>query len=242
MNEVRISASVDSSHLKTIEKEAGLVLVPKQIAVLPPLRDEPVFKRPLDFTLALFGLVLSLPLWILIAVAIKLEGWGPVFYRQTRWGRGGKLFGVLKFRTMEEDSDTEFGIVQAQIDDARVTKVGRFLRAMGLDELPQFINILRGEMSFVGPRALALKEIVIDSHGELDVYEEHPEFFQRLSVRPGLTGAATIYLPKDADPRDKFEMDLKYIELQSFGFDVRLILLSIWISVRGKWESRDRKF
>lgn len=202
---------------------------------------EPHLKRPLDFTLASIMLLCSAPVSLLIAAAIKLEDGGPVFYRQERWGRGGKRFRVYKFRTMAPDSDQKFGVQQAKQNDDRITRVGRRLRAMGLDELPQLISIWRGDMSFVGPRALAVGELIQDGAGNYVTYDHTRGFAERLAVRPGLTSLATIYIPKDAPPRRKFRYDLLYIRRQSFWLDVRLIALSFWISFRGKWETRDGK-
>jgi lipopolysaccharide/colanic/teichoic acid biosynthesis glycosyltransferase len=142
---------------------------------------------------------------------------------------------------MVASSDKEFGLKQAMENDPRITRVGRILRAMGLDELPQLLNIFRGEMSFVGPRSLAVGEIVKDEKGIVVKYEDIPGFLERLCVRPGLTGLATIYIPSDAIPRRKFRYDLLYIRKQSFWLDVRLIVLSFWISFRGKWETRGKK-
>jgi lipopolysaccharide/colanic/teichoic acid biosynthesis glycosyltransferase len=142
---------------------------------------------------------------------------------------------------MVASSDQEFGLKQATENDPRITKVGQVLRAMGLDELPQLLNILWGEMSFVGPRSLAIGEIVRDEKGRVVKYEDIPGFQERLRVRPGLTGLATIYIPKDSPPRRKFRYDLLYIRKQSFWLDLRLIALSFWISFRGKWESRGKK-
>jgi lipopolysaccharide/colanic/teichoic acid biosynthesis glycosyltransferase len=192
------------------------------------------------FLSALMAIV-SLPVSLPIALAIKLEDGGPIFYRQERWGRGGGRFRAYKFRTMVPNSDGDFGIKQAREDDPRITGVGRILRAMGLDELPQLINILRGEMSFVGPRSLAVGEIVRDGKGHVVKYEDVPGFWERLSTPPGLTGLATIYIPKDSSPRRKFRYDLLYIRKQSLLLDLRLIALSFWISFRGKWETRGKK-
>jgi lipopolysaccharide/colanic/teichoic acid biosynthesis glycosyltransferase len=203
---------------------------------------EPLLKRPLDIILSFIMIVLSLPVSVLIALAIKMEDGGPVFYRQERWGSNGTRFWAYKFRTMAPDSDRIFGIRQATENDSRITRVGRLLRAMGLDELPQIINIFSGEMSFVGPRSLAVGEIVRNEKGNIVDYEDIPEFHERLKVRPGLTSPATIYNPKDTPPICKFRYDLLYIRRQSFGLDLRLILLSFWISFRGKWESRDQKY
>ena len=216
---------------------------PNQIhAIFVPKAREPLLKRPLDVTFSSLMLILSAPVSLLIALAIKLEDGGPIFYRQERWGRGGARFKAYKFRTMVPHSDRVFGIKQATENDTRITRVGSVLRAMGLDELPQMISIFRGEMSLVGPRALAVGEILHDEQGRRLDYEEIPDFWKRLSVRPGLTGVTTIYKPKDISPRKKFRYDLLYIRKQSFRLDLRLILMSFWISFRGKWEHREKKW
>ena len=203
---------------------------------------EPILKRSLDIFLSGIMLFLSVPVFLPIAVAIKLEDGGPIFYRQQRWGKSGTRFRVFKFRTMAPDADQKFGLMQATENDHRITRIGRLLRAMGLDELPQILNIMAGEMSFVGPRSLAVGEIVNDDQGCIIAYEDIPGFQERLQVRPGLTGLATIHIPKDAPPHRKFRYDLFYIRRQSFYLDLHLIALSFWISFRGKWETRGRKF
>jgi lipopolysaccharide/colanic/teichoic acid biosynthesis glycosyltransferase len=186
-------------------------------------------------------LIIGASVLVLIAWLIKREDNGPVLYRQDRWGRGGRTFRVYKFRTMVPESDAKYGIRQATKNDDRITRVGKTLRAMGLDELPQLLNILKGEMSFVGPRALAIGEIVNDGNGNSITVEQVPGFYSRLAVRPGLTSIATIYLPKDAPPRRKFAYDRLYVREQSLWLDIRLIALSFWISFRGKWETRAKK-
>jgi lipopolysaccharide/colanic/teichoic acid biosynthesis glycosyltransferase len=160
---------------------------------------------------------------------------------QRRWGRGEQLFVVRKFRTMIPDADKRYGILQAREGDDRITRVGRFLRACGMDELPQLLSIWKGDMSFVGPRALAIGELVDDGMGNQRTYEHTPGFRERLSVRPGLTSIATIFIAKDSSPRRKFRYDMLYIRKQSFWLDVYLIMLSFWISFRGKWETRGGK-
>jgi len=206
-----------------------------------PKVREPLLKRPLDVILSAFMLILSMPVSLPIAFAIKMEDRGPVFYRQERWGRNGIRFRAYKFRTMVPNSDRDYGIKLAEENDHRITMVGKILRAMGLDELPQILNIFFGNMSFVGPRSLAVGEIVTDRKGRVVQYENVPFFWDRLRVRPGLTGVATIYIPKDSPPERKFRYDLLYIRKQSLWLDVRLIVLSFWISFRGKWETRGKK-
>jgi len=213
----------------------------REHTIAVPKVKEPLLKRPLDVILSTFMLILSAPISLLIALAIKLEDSGPIFYRQKRWGRGGARFNVYKFRTMMRDADSEYGFKQASENDHRVTQVGRILRATGLDELPQLLNIWRGEMSFVGPRALAIEEIVYDENGNALRYEAIPGFHERHSVRPGLTGITTVYRAKDIHPQEKFQYDLQYVRNQSFWLDLRLIALSFWISFRGKWETRGKK-
>ena len=199
-------------------------------------------KRTLDVTLSGVGLIASAPLWAVIATLIKLEDGGPVFYRQQRSGRNGVPFDVHKFRSMIPDAEARVGAVQATEHDPRVTRVGRLLRATAMDELPQLWNIFRGDMSFTGPRALRPGEIEVRGRGVEEKLEEVPGFSERASVRPGLTGIAQIYAPRDISRRWKFRYDLVYVRRQSFWLDVRLILLSFWITFRGNWEVRGEKF
>lgn len=198
------------------------------------VREYPL-KRAFDFILASIGLFLSLPVWPIIGLAIKIEDGGPLFYRQERVGKGAKIFTIVKFRSMVPDAERQTGPVWASENDGRVTQVGRILRATALDELPQLWNILKGDISFVGPRA------------------ERPEFVQkfrktirnydlRLSVRPGLTGLAQVYGRYDSGPRQKLRYDLLYIKKHSVWLDVKLTALSFWVTFRGKWESRGKKF
>ena len=128
---------------------------------------EPLLKRPLDIIFSTFMLIVSLPVSSLIALAIKLEDGGPILYGQERWGRNGNHFRAYKFRTMAANSEQELGPKQASENDPRITRVGQVLRSMGLDELPQLFHIFRGEMSFVGPRSLAVGEIVQDEKGRV---------------------------------------------------------------------------
>jgi lipopolysaccharide/colanic/teichoic acid biosynthesis glycosyltransferase len=209
--------------------------------VLGPVNPEPFLKRPFDILVALLGLITSSPLWLAIAIAIKLEGGGPIFYTQSRWGRGGQPFKAYKFRTMTADIDKLHGVRPANEQAAHITRVGAVLRKMGLDELPQFLNILKGDMSMVGPRALAVDETVDDGKGGRIRYADLPAFLPRQAARPGLTSLATIYVSKYSPVRRKFRYDMLYIRNCTFALDMRLILLSVLISFRGKWEDRDRK-
>jgi lipopolysaccharide/colanic/teichoic acid biosynthesis glycosyltransferase len=199
-------------------------------------------KRAFDVFLSASGLLLSSPLWLLFALAITIEDGGPVFFAQERVGRCGRLFRALKFRSMRPDAEAQTGAVQAAADDPRVTRVGRLLRATAMDELPQLWNILCGDMSFVGPRALRPGEIEVQAGGRLVRLEEVPGFEHRISVRPGLTGLAQIYAPRDVPRRQKFRYDRVYVERRSWMLDIRLILLSFWISFLGTWEARGRKY
>lgn len=190
-----------------------------------------MLKRFCDiFVSTVGGLGLS-PFAFCFALAVKLEDGGPIFYTQERWGREGKKFKAYKFRTMIQDADKKYGFKPAEENDIRITKVGKFLRATAMDELPQLINIWKGDMSFVGPRALAV--------GEVDPSVKN--FQERHRVRPGLTGPAQVYASRDATLEEKFEFDLKYVQNQSPLYDFSLMLLSVWVTLRGKWETRQKK-
>jgi lipopolysaccharide/colanic/teichoic acid biosynthesis glycosyltransferase len=202
--------------------------------------EEYALKRVIDFTLASVALVISIPVWVLIACAIKLEDGGPVFYRQHRWGRNKSPFMVFKFRSMVVDADKKFGAIQAGENDPRFTRVGRLLRCTSLDEMPQLLNIWRGEMSWVGPRALPMNEKQVNEAGELPD-DAIPGFDLRCAVRPGLTGIAQVFAPRDVPRHRKFRYDCFYSRRQSLCLDVRLITVSFWISFRLRWEDRGAK-
>lgn len=185
-------------------------------------------KRPLDILLAGLGLLLSAPLWLLFAVAIKLEDRGPVFYGQRRVGRNTRKFAILKFRTLVQNADQVVRPWQNP-DRAMVTRVGSLLRRTALDELPQLWNILVGDMSFVGPRAMP-----VDEFERFRV--THPRLAERFDARPGLTGLAQVYGKATRDVRKKLRFDLLYIGRQSLWLDVKLVVLSFWITFRARWE------
>jgi len=193
-----------------------------------------MLKRGFDILLSGFGLVVSLPLWALIALEIKLHDGGPVFYRQQRVGKDGRLFTGLKFRSMVPDADKKWGALPARENDPRITKVGRWLRATAMDELPQLWSILRGDMSFVGPRPEWV-ELVKRFRREI------PSFDLRHQVRPGLTGLAQVYGHSEISRRHKLRYDLLYVRRQSFWLDIRLVLLSFAVTFTGRWERREGK-
>jgi len=198
-------------------------------------------KRPFDIALSFVGLVLSSPLWLLFGLLIWLQDRGPVFYRQERVGKNGRIFEAMKFRSMIVDAEKGRGAVQAVENDPRVTKIGRILRETAMDELPQLWNIFKGDMSFVGPRALRPNEKEVHGNPDTRAIEEIPGYRERHAVKPGLTGLTQVFLPGETPRRKKFRYDLLYIRKRSFWLDLKLIALSFWITFRGKWESRANK-
>ena len=196
-------------------------------------------KRLFDLVVSGLGLVVLSPVWLLAAVAIKMEDGGPVFFSQARVGRGGLAFKAYKFRSMVVGAGDESR--QASENDARVTRVGRALRATAMDELPQLWNIFRGDMSVVGPRPLMPGEIEVQGDGRLVALEAVPGFAERHSVRPGLTGLTQVFAPRDVPRAQKFRLDRVYIKRANVCLDLRLVLLSFWITLRGRWEQREPK-
>ena len=200
-----------------------------------------MLKRAFDIALSGTGLVLSSPVWLLIAIAIRLEDGGAVMFTQDRVGRGGVAFRAFKFRSMVPDAATR-PPQQAGEGDPRITRVGRVLRATAMDELPQLFNIFRGDMSFVGPRPLMPGEIEVRGSGNLVRLDSIPGYVERHSVRPGLTGLSQVYAPRDTPRVRKFRLDSIYVRNASFRLDVFLVAVSFWITFRGRWEVRARKF
>lgn len=162
---------------------------------------------------------------LVVAIAIKMEDGGPVFFKQERVTRDEKRFDILKFRSMIVDAEKAGQVIPATDHDPRITKVGRVIRATRIDELPQIINILKGEMSIVGPRPERV-EHVEKYQGEI------PEFVYRTKVKGGLTGYAQIYGKYNTSPYDKLRLDLTYIEEYSILLDIKLILMTLQIMVR----------
>lgn len=171
-----------------------------------------IFKRILDFTVSLILIIILSPLFVAISIAIKLDSPGPVFFKQFRTGKNGKDFELLKFRSMAKDND-----VYNFEEKDKVTKMGEFIRKTSLDELPQLINILRGEMSFIGPRPWLSKYY--------NFYTDHQK--KRHLVRPGLTGLAQVSGRKDLNILQRIDYDVKYINNLSLSQDVDIGIKTI---------------
>lgn len=181
---------------------------------------ERIVKRAFDMFLSALGLIVLSPLMILVSLAIFLYDRGPVFYRQTRYTKNGKTFKILKFRSMIPNAEKD-GVARLAADkDDRITPVGRFIRACRLDELPQFFNILAGDMSFVGPRPE--RPEIADEY-----VKELPEFAFRLKVKAGLTGYAQIFGKYNTTSYDKLKLDMIYVENCSLLMDLKLLLLTL---------------
>jgi lipopolysaccharide/colanic/teichoic acid biosynthesis glycosyltransferase len=182
-----------------------------------------VIKVSADFVCALVLMILTAPLVLLAAVAVKLTSHGPIFYTQTRCGRGGMPFTIYKIRSMFDQCERQSGARWASAADPRVTLVGQFLRRTHIDELPQLWNVLRGEMSLVGPRPERPEFVP-------GLAQAIPGYRERLLVRPGLTGLAQVQLPPDIDlssVRRKLAYDLYYIENISLSLDLRILLNTV---------------
>jgi exopolysaccharide biosynthesis polyprenyl glycosylphosphotransferase len=199
-------------------------------------------KRLIDLTGALCGLVMMAPVMLAIAAMIRLDSPGPALFRQIRLGRGGRPFCFLKFRTMRADAEQQLVVLEPYNEsagtvlfkmrqDPRVTRVGRFLRQTSLDELPQLLNVLKGEMSLVGPRPLQLRDC------ELLREADPSRFARRLEVKQGLTGAWQVGGRSEVDCEGMLTLDLEYIEKWSLGLDLRIILRTVRVVLtgRGAW-------
>lgn len=173
--------------------------------------EQRFFKRAFDIVVSGLAILISSPFWLISAIAIKLEDGGPIFFKQKRATRDGKVFHVYKFRSMKVNVENR----SASADDDRITKVGKILRKTRIDELPQFLNIFLGEMSFVGPRPEMLENVY-------SYTADLPEFKYRLRVKAGLTGYAQIAGKYNTSPKDKLIMDMMYIERYSFWRDIKL--------------------
>lgn len=182
-----------------------------------------------DYGLSIVVVGVTLPLWIIIAVAIKVNSKGPVFYRQERVGKGGHTFRIFKFRSMVQDAESKSGPVWAGKDDPRITWVGKILRKTRLDELPQFLNVLRGEMSIVGPRPE--RPAFVE-----ELREVYPFYSKRLTIKPGITGWAQVKLEYDTsveDVAEKLKFDFYYLENQSLFLDLEILVRTLVVVITG---------
>ncbi len=208
----------------------------ESLVVLP---KEPIAKRIFDIALSGIGLVLSSWLWVLIWLGIWFEDGSPCCIKQLRIGKNGRIFKVIKFRSMRKSSLNEKIHIQACDNDSRITFMGKILRSTALDELPQLVNIFIGDMSFVGPRALLPAE---KEQNDCYLYvHEIPGYEKRIQVKPGLTGIAQIFAPRDLPRRHKFKYDLLYIRKMSFLLDLKLIVISFLITFKGTWGRKKDK-
>jgi exopolysaccharide biosynthesis polyprenyl glycosylphosphotransferase len=236
--EVRVSANLPelSAGRLSVQSFAGLMTLSVQPVRLS--RPKAILKRAFDVALAAGAIVVTAPVWLVTAIAVKVSSHGPVFFRHIRVGREGKPFTVYKFRTMVNGAEEVLAELRAlneasgplfkMRDDPRVTRVGRFLRRWSLDELPQLWNVVRGDMSLVGPRPPLPEEV--------DAYE-HDWHFDRLEVLPGITGLWQVSGRSNLSFDDYMRLDLSYVENWSIGFDIFILAktLPALLSRKGAW-------
>jgi sugar transferase (PEP-CTERM system associated) len=193
-------------------------------------RRTALFKRTGDICFGVLGFILSLPIMLAVALAVKLDSKGPALYRQVRVGWKGREFEILKFRSMRVDAEVKSGAQWAVVNDPRITRIGKYLRKFRLDELPQFVNVIRGDMSFVGPRPERPGFVA-------DLREEIPYYDARHSVRPGLTGWAQVEYHYGASVDDayrKLEYDLFYLKNMSLLFDCAIVFQTVRIVINAR--------
>ena len=186
--------------------------------------EQKILKRMLDIAVSIPAIIILLPLMALTAVAIKADSKGPVIYSQERVGQYGKNFNVYKFRSMRQDAEAQSGPVLAKEGDSRITKVGRFIRATRIDELPQLFNVLKGEMSIVGPRPE--RPFFVEQF-----IKEKPEYAYRHNVKPGITGLAQIAGKYNTTAYDKLIYDLIYIQEVSIKTDLIIMLQTLKVLI-----------
>ena len=195
-------------------------------------KNKPVyrfFKRLFDVVMSVLAIIVLSPVYLVIAILIKCDSRGPVFYKHHRLGKNGKPFGMYKFRSMVVDADKKLGELPDEMqeeyeenykisDDPRVTKIGRFLRKTSLDEIPQFINVIKGEISLVGPRPIVERE--------LEKYGDNKEKF--LSVIPGITGNWQANGRSDVTYKERMELELYYVDNASFWLDIAILFKTVF--------------
>jgi exopolysaccharide biosynthesis polyprenyl glycosylphosphotransferase len=236
--EVRVSANLPelSTGRLSVQSFAGLMTLSLQPVRLS--KPKAVLKRAFDISLAAGGILITTPVWLCTALAVKISSHGPVFFRQIRVGKGGRPFTVFKFRTMVNGAEEALAELRALNeasgplfkirDDPRVTRVGRILRRWSLDVLPQLLNVVRGDMSLVGPRPPLPEEV--------EAYEQDWHF-DRLEVLPGITGLWQVSGRSNLSFDDYMRLDLSYVENWSIGFDIFILAktLPALLSRKGAW-------
>lgn len=189
-----------------------------------------VLKRMLDVAASILGLICLAPLFLITAILVKLTSKGPILFTQTRVGKDGKLFEIYKFRTMRVDAEKNTGPVWAAKNDSRLTPIGQFLRKTHMDEIPQFLNILRGEMSLIGPRPE--RPVFVEQFKTLIT-----DYEKRLAVKPGITGLAQVWHKYDEtidDVRKKIKYDLLYIKKYCLWTDLRILFRTVRVVFTGE--------
>lgn len=229
---------VSSSVVPALQDVISGLIHTKQLHGLPLLKIQSQLntsynrygKRLVDLLITIPALIVSLPIALLTGLLIKLGSHGPIIYSQKRVGKNGTLFSCYKFRSMREDAEKHTGPVWSEEGDPRVTVVGKWLRRFRIDELPQLVNVLKGEMSLIGPRPE--RPYFVEK-----LKKEIPLYARRFNVRPGITGWAQIKQPADRvldDVREKLRYDFYYLENLSFNIDIKIILSTIWVMFSGK--------
>ena len=194
-----------------------------------------IVKRLFDIILSSAGLIFFLPIWPIVTILIYfLEDGRPIYFSDIRIGINRKPYAHFKFRSMIKNAEVSTGPMWSLENDKRVTKFGRILRATAMDELPQLINILKGDMSFVGPRSE--RQFFVEKFSR-----EIPGYEKRFTIRPGLTGMAQVYGRYDSPPEKKLSLDLEYIKRMNFFLDLKLIFLSFLITFEAGWERFENK-
>ncbi|MGY5266000.1 sugar transferase [Paraclostridium bifermentans] len=186
-----------------------------------------MYLRILDLISSIIGLIVGIPLILIFAVFIKIEDKGPIFYKQERLGKNNRIFYVYKLRSMKVDAEKNGGAQWATKNDPRITKIGTFIRKTRIDEIPQLINILKGDMSLIGPRP-ERPELTYQFEKEI------PGFTKRLIVKPGLTGLAQVNGGYDISPKEKLYWDIKYIQNRCISMDIKIIIKTIKVVITGE--------
>lgn len=191
--------------------------------------ESPIYridKRLIDIVASILGLIVAIPFIVIFGILIKIESRGPIIFKQERVGYRGKIFTIYKLRSMNNNAEKN-GAVWAAKNDARITKVGKFIRNSRIDELPQMFNILKGDMTIIGPRP-ERPEFTLDFEKDI------PGFIHRVSVKPGLTGWAQINGGYDISPKEKLLLDMYYINNRNFMMDAKILLKTIKITFTGE--------